>query len=693
MAGGLLFVIPSPSAAQATGNPKAIRLPPQITGATQSTEILPPGGVAALSVQAMDPQGSPLQFSWAASAGTLGLPMNTSGTLSTQTWTAPQCLEEGDVPVAATVTNGYGLATSVQFPFSVVQDLAVNHQPPFSPSAFERLENVALTPQQTLRMTAPSAPTSAERIVLAQDQHVRVTFIDKVAGATHALGYVYYDDLVARGYVNTQGDLVDANGNGIADLHEDLYNLAPLSGPQARQHIGTTPRCTNTFTSGGFTYRQPELALNASCASAFTRTQLSDARPGHNLETYAVDVVGATPPTSSSIALPWFSDQGLFPRLPNLLEPRNAANNFMGLGTLIFLNTDDDGDTATSMGLGLVPDTHSNGPDGIPDYDVSRYDLQGQVRPINPDPGITPNDRTVDLGLVQGGREMVFFLVSAFESRHNLDNGTVYPCLRKAANGQCTLHLKTPLSVFFSKAKWNLDQDHLGQSPVAALNIGCAQDYTYQCTTSNPTRGCYVDGTSQKLCGWMDEYSLERIALPQYGSITLPREGATVPVSGNGSMPHVLLTAPSTMPSQWMLGFEDLPGGGDRDFNDLVILIQGAAGSTARSNALPAPDASCAVSRVRFTKTDTMASGCGGQPAPTYEVATNCQVCGAGLCASNPTPTWYPLPLLPGTDTVTVDVTPGNQVCWKVTHLGGSPACLPEVTQVQVGYELTPVAP
>ncbi|WP_375756312.1 DUF4114 domain-containing protein [Corallococcus exercitus] len=704
VAGGLLSVIPSPRAAHAAtpgGSANLIRLPPQLTGASQSAEVLAPGGTAQLSIQATDPQGSPLTFSWGASAGTLGTPVNT-GNSSSQTWTAPQCLAPDDTPVAATVTNAYGLSTSALFPFSVPQDLSVNRQPPFTPSGFESLVNVAVTPQQTLRMTAPSVPTSADRIVFAQDQLLRVTFVDKYAGATHAFGYVYYDDLVARGYVNTQGTpdsaddtLVDANGNGILDLHEDLYGLAPTSGPQARPYIGVSRRCTSSFTSGGFQYSQPELALNANCTSAFLRQELTDARPGHTFEYYMVDVVGAFTPSATSPSA-GFSDQGLFGRLPNLLEPRDAANNFMGLGSLVFLNTDDDFNVDTYRALGLVPDATSADPNGIPDYDVSRYDLRGQVRAVNPDPGITAADRTVDLGVIPGGRELVFFLVTAFEMSHNVDNGTVFPCLRKAANGQCTLHLKTPLSVFFSKAKWNLDQDPLGTVPTAQRNIGC--NYSDSCRADSPqtsATACTVYGTSQKLCGWLDSEVRDRLTTPAYGGVSLPLEAASVPAPGNGNMPHALLVAPSTQPSPWMLGFEDLNGGGDRDFNDFVVLFQGLAGSTARSKVLNPPDAGCAVSRVRFQKTDVLPPGCEGLPTPSYEVATDCNVCGPGFCAPNPNPTWRPLPLLRGTDTVTVDVSDlsGNQLCWRLSHIGGTPACLPTVTNVSVGYELTSVAP
>ena len=700
VAGGFLIVIASPRTAHAMppGGTQPGHVLPRLNGFSQSSAVLSPGGTAEVGILATDPHGNPLTFSWDASAGTLGTQVDT-GTSSLQTWTAPQCLAEDTTPVAVTVTSSHGQSISSSFGFSVVQDLSVNRQPPFVDSGFELLDNAGAASWQELWLTAPLAPRSPERIVFATDQELSVTFIAKESEATHAFGYVYYDDLVARGYVNAQGDLVDANDNGIADLHEDLYNLAPPSGVQARPYIGVSPRCSRTFTSGGFLFRQPELALNSVCASAFFTSQdLTDARPGRTSSAYNItaDIVGTVPPVPSANAGTGFSDNGLFPHIPNLLEPAHPTNNFMGMGSLVFLSTEDDSNLTTYRAMGLVPDA-DDFEDGIPDYDVSRYDTRGLVRSVNPDPGITRKDRTVDLGLIQGGKEMVFFLVTAFDAAHYLDDGTVFPCLRRDANLKCTLHLKTPLSVFFSKAKWNLDQDPVGRMPTLQRNIGCA--FSDQCDpdhAQSSSKACAVVATSQKLCGWMDSFVLQRMADPYYGRLVLPKEGATVPASGNLRMPHVLMTAPTTLPGQWLMGFEDLNGGGDRDFNDAVFLFQGQAPSAARSKVLNPPDASCAVSRVRFTKTDTVPTGCAtSQPAPSYALATDCQVCGDGVCASNPTPTWHPLPLMRGADSVTVDVsgTPGNQLCWKVTHPGDAPACLPAAVQVNVGYELTPVAP
>ena len=699
LAGSVLLLIPSARPAHAgapvSEGPSLVLLPPQLTSTSQSAEVLSPGGTAQLEVQATDPQGSPLTFSWSSSAGWLGTPVDGPNT-SSQSWTAPLCLANGSASVAATVTNGLGLSTSALFDFSVAQDLGIDHQPPFALEAFQSLVGAVITPEQTVRMTLPRVPVSAESIVFPADQQLTVSFVYEYADASNALGWLYYDDIVARGYINTQdGTLRDTNANGIADLHEDLYNLSPPSGPQARPYIGLNRRCFRTFSSGGFSYSQPELALDASCASAFAASQpLEDARPGHAYEQLDIDVIGRpasiTPGTG-------FSDTGLHPRIPNLLEPATAANNFMGVGKLVFLLGDDDWDTTTFQKLGTAADTSSTS-DGIPDYDVSAHDAEGRRRSVNPDPGISAADRTVDLGLIQGGREIVFFLVSHYEPTHSLDNGTVYPCLRKAANGQCTLHLKTPTSVFFSKSKWNLDQDPLGQAPVMTRNIGCGYDEF--CDPLHPAPSpdaCYVGTTSQKLCGWMDEEALERLNTVAYGNTVLPMEAISVPASGNGSMPHAVLSTQSTTPGRWMLGFEDLPGGGDRDFNDIVFQLRSSMVGLVRSRVLGPAHPGCKVSSVRFSKSDTAPGPCGPQVLASYDVATDCRVCDSSYsCTVNHTPTWRRLALGPGLDTTTVDLsnTPGNQLCWRAQFVHDlNPACQPTIVNVDVGIQSVPFTP
>ncbi|NNC17511.1 DUF4114 domain-containing protein [Corallococcus exiguus] len=576
-------------------------------------------------------------------------------------------------------------------------DLYEDVQPAFTAAGFDQLQQVTLTPQKTLRSVNPFwTPTSVDSIVFPSDQNVTISFVYESAGASHALGYLYVSDLQARGYVNAQGDLVDGNGNGIADLHEDLYNLAPPSGAQARPYIGVSPRCSQTFTSRGFTYRQPDLALNSTCASAFlTNRDMTDARPGRTSSAYniIVDVVGSTQLGAAGTS---YSDNGLFTRIPNLLEPAHASNNNMGIGHLAFLLADDDSDRETYQGLGAVADaTEVN--DGVPDYDVSAYDGHGRPRAFNPDPGITTYDRTVDLGVIPGGQEVVFFLVSAFEPIHNTDAGMVHPCLRRDADLKCTLHLRTPINVFFSKAKWNLDQDFMGQNPVVSRNMGC--DYDEACNRTNPNsspRACTLAGTSQKLCGWLDSGTRTRMGTLPYGNTTLPMAATTVAAPGNLVMPHAVLGNVGPASDRWLLAFEDLPGGGDRDFNDVVFMLRNQAPTAGRvrSTVLSPAVPSCAIQQVYIHKDDAQDPTCAPPVAIHYAVATDCRLCLAGTCIPNPTPTWHPVTFDWNRDAVLdVSGTPGHQLCWKADLTAGNGPCQATINNVDIGYESGPVNP
>ncbi|RKH56755.1 DUF4114 domain-containing protein [Corallococcus aberystwythensis] len=595
-------------------------------------------------------------------------------------------------------------STSALCDFDYSQSLDTDHQPDFTPWGFDELTNLVLTNEGWLSLNLHLGQLSSERIVFPNEQHLSVTFVHESSGASHSLGYLYYDDLVARGYVDTRGTpgdssddaLVDANGNGVADLHEDLYNLAPPTGFQARPYVGTGRRCASrTFTSQGLSFTMPDLALNANCTAAFSRQSLPDARPGTHPFT-TVDVVGSSPFEGSPVNATGYSDQGLYSRIPNLLEPAHASNNLLGLGHLLFLLADDDAGQTTFNQLGTVPDTDFF-EDGIPDYDVSRYDAHGLLRPVNPDPGITPQDRTVDLGTLPAGKELVFFLVTQSESIHDVDDRQVYPCLRKAMNGQCLLHLRTPINVFFSKAKWNLDQDPVGRIPVAQRNTGCA--YTEQCNADQPqtqATACTLANSSLRLCGWLDAETLLRLRHPDYGGFLLPMAAASVAPSDNGNMPHLLLNAPPMTHGQWLMGFEDLPGGADRDFNDVVFLLRGVTEGRVRSRVLSPDDASCRIAQVSFQKSDDLGLYCAPQTSITYALATDCNLCDGGACVPNPTPTWHPLSLPGGTASTTVDVssTPGQQLCWKaeVTPKGDF-LCQPTIRSVDVGYLSEPVMP
>lgn len=89
---------------------------PAVVGATSPLRLSAgPGELLTMSVEAEDPSGGPLTFSWGANTGTLGVPVRTGNT-SEVPWTALSCLPAGERPtIEVTITNMGGLSTIVRF--------------------------------------------------------------------------------------------------------------------------------------------------------------------------------------------------------------------------------------------------------------------------------------------------------------------------------------------------------------------------------------------------------------------------------------------------------------------------------------------------------------------------------------------------------------------------------------------------
>ncbi|NOK16069.1 DUF4114 domain-containing protein [Corallococcus carmarthensis] len=636
---------------------------------------------------------------------------------------------------------------------------------------------IVLLPDGRLQLNTNLKKLDSENIAFPFDQRVTISYVYESAGASHALGYMYLDDVKARGYADANGNLVDKNNNGILDLHEALYNLTPADDTTlTNKYIGVLPRrCDKTFTSGGIKYNHPELAMDKDCNEKFeSQVDTTDARPGRtsgadnintdwvgkqmllgqrwdNDDKKWVDDIDDPKDLSDNDA----SDRGLFPHIPNLLEPSAAANNYLGLGRMVFLLVDDDSDKDVFRKLGpLADDSEDN--DGVPDYDVSKYDYRGLEQSVNPDPGITARDRTVDLGLIEGGKEIVFFAVVYYDTRHNLDNDTVAPCLKRqkyannaAEDGKCLLHLRTSVSVFFSKATWNMDQNFLApaDNKVAERNIGC--EYSDQCSAPKYKDACTIKGTSDKACGWLDNGTLQRLNTNTYNNLAMPKERVTVMRPGTdltdpeaakaldrmNYMPHVIVGAPTTDPFRWILGFEDLNGGGDRDFNDIVFLINKENGGGAKSNTITSnvmnadgdkPGQNFTITKVRFRRQDDVApyaipgpppsgirAGCtkapcwtesalnactstGVVPTINYSIAVDCRIYDPVLSKynPNPNPTWVPVVFptqTPAAQEVEIDVLAlgltGSQLCWKVDISSPNENCRPIIDDVDIGYQ------
>ncbi|SEU31928.1 kelch repeat-containing protein [Stigmatella erecta] len=91
------------------------RFPPRVTNFYQSTLSASPGQTVTFDAAALDPQASPLTFTWLAATGSLGTPVHTAST-SRITWTAPSCAAAGTAPgITATVTNAFNLSATLSF--------------------------------------------------------------------------------------------------------------------------------------------------------------------------------------------------------------------------------------------------------------------------------------------------------------------------------------------------------------------------------------------------------------------------------------------------------------------------------------------------------------------------------------------------------------------------------------------------
>ncbi|MFP2903558.1 hypothetical protein ACLESD_00475 [Pyxidicoccus sp. 3LFB2] len=450
------------------------------------------------------------------------------------------------------------------------------------------------------------AQVNPNALVLAADADLEALIVLDYAGegASHTMGWFYYDELITQGYVDikdpanpTDDALVDANGNAVPDFHEDLFNLNPN-----RPYIGVGPRCPNkvfahiTPSGQAVALREPDL-LTGDCSEPSTYSATGGPRRWPNSDTTYPQpwpeggVVGravrwydrGTPYANRTLTISsdtgftrtdaWFSDRGLFPHIPNLLEPRHPLNGNRGVGHMVMLTLDDDDNTCPNSGtseclqprlawssnggtqvqVGPVWDRSTAGFDGIPDYKASAFDNQGRLIPgRNPAAAITEEDRRVKIGRVQGGREIVFFLVTYVEQIYGRLGGdeSTDSCFMTATHSsgrmQCTLWAHGDLNVFFSKTALNMD--------------------VYQQLNSVVT-------TKSLASNWLPGVAYSRLATAPYGQLAFSStQSHTVQAVGQRT-PHAIVAAPTSNPNAWVVGWEDITSGGNRSYDDAVILI------------------------------------------------------------------------------------------------------------------------
>jgi len=595
-------------------------------------------------------------------------------------------------------------------------DLTQDRQPNFNADGGLDPRAVILTSDTPpkLRLNTNLNALTPERIILPAAQNLTAMIVNDSAGngAAHVLGWFYYDDLVTRGYVDLKdaGDpnddvLIDANQNDIPDFHEDLFNVAPPTGPEARPYIGTTRRCAGrTFTvtgnDGGIhTLSEPDLAVQG-CATATTYSPNAGPRRFATMAGYPSPVPSLLPvvgTTSASSAATDYSDLGLHDHMPNLLEPSHPLNGNKGIGHLAFLTTNDDSYTCPSAAYPacLVPAVDKAGsgqPDGLPDYKASAYDSLGLLKPgRSAAEAIDESDRKVPLGLIDGNREIVFFFIAYVKQIYGPATDSCFR-LNKAGT-QCNLWFHSDINVFFSKTALNMDLHQVASSSIV--------------TTKNL-------GTS-----WLNSSSYARLNTPTYGNVVLPSVNRDVPAYGRRAA-HTIVGAPPADPTKWILGWEDQTAGGDRTYGDIVILINkqnngGVQSGIVSGDLSPAMAVDFTITNVTFKATDVAfyeaapgacsgTADAGTPPSIKYFVALDCKTCTANCSSStptftvNPSPSWVQVPLNASAaaatrnQTVTIDDFldrgfTGSQLCWRAELDSPREGCEPTINDVFVSYK------
>lgn len=184
---------------------------------------------------------------------------------------------------------------------------------------------------------------------------------------------------------------------------------------------------------------------------------------------------------------------------------------------------------------------------------VGQYD-DGTSYPfdVNGDGQLTARDMTKNLGLIAEGEEIVFFLVA------NRDYN----------------------NIFFNKTSYN---------PDTYTSTDCTSSSTinkiYHLGQARTGSGCRLDS------GWLSEAAVDRLNT-QFGITLNSTDLYLMQIRRNQKYPHLIVGAPADDPTQWILGWEDLQGGGDTDHNDMVFKVQrktdGRAISTVLSEAIVA---------------------------------------------------------------------------------------------------------
>ena len=228
----------------------------------------------------------------------------------------------------------------------------------------------------------------------------------------------------------------------------------------------------------------------------------------------------------------------------NFVGWNNISEEYRRTHTIFRKIVDDGGGTSDGVfdslyGAGSFP---TGSETALATYD----DGSGNLFVTDGDGSVTPKDMKKSLGLFAEGSELVFWVAA------NRDYNT-------SESDQ----------VFFSKKDWNTDTYSTSTPSCAGNNF----DRIFHLGEN----AAYRDGTCYGT-GWLDTFIINRIDSVFGVSLT---GTSSFGIQKNKQFRHVMVGAPPDDPNQWILGFEDLKGGGDSDYNDMTFRIERRTGGIA----------------------------------------------------------------------------------------------------------------
>jgi len=333
----------------------------------------------------------------------------------------------------------------------------------------------------------------------------------------------------------------------------------------------------------------------------------------------------------------------------------------------LFHNIKDDGNSCCDGGDGIL-DKYYNDSGLYLGSSSGLTEAQLQLWGFSPtmDGVVRPNDMRKVMGKFAAGTEIVFFLL---------------------ANGDKNRD-------WYTKDGWSSDTwNNATQTLVLELDK-CAPDTSGSCNPSSWSG-------STRTQGWLSLPAVTR--LDSYFNLTMSGT-KSISLTNGSPFNHYVVGAPPTDPNRWILGLEDLSGGGDGDYNDLTILIERETGGVAEllpANAIGPSDPNAFISTASIKVHDFMPStSCNGNSQINYHISVDAGASwteitdwhlvqtptsgGAevtGWTYGDPEETYREASI----NFAELGIT-GRELTWKAEIISDNDACIPEIYSVDIDY-------